>query len=60
MLKSIFDKPMQNQPIYLHFGKYSQHSPSRTISRKRPPPVRDRFVNNRFVFQSNTVSKILS
>ena len=31
-----------------------------TTSRKRPPPIRDHFVNNRFVSQSNTVSKILS
>ena len=28
-----------------------------TTSRKRPPPVSDHFVNNRFVSQSNTVLK---
>ena len=32
----------------------------RTTSRKRPPPVSDHFVNNRFVSQSNTVLKTLS
>ena len=31
-----------------------------TTSRKRPPPVSDRFVNNRFVSQLNTVSRALS
>ena len=31
-----------------------------TTSRKRPPLVSDHFENNRFVFQSNTVSKTLS
>ena len=31
-----------------------------TTSRKRLPPVSDHFVNNRFVSQSNTVSKALS
>ena len=31
-----------------------------TTSRKRPPPVSDHFVNNRFVSQTNTVSKTLS
>ena len=31
-----------------------------TTSRKRPPPVSDHFTNNRFVSQSNTVSKTLS
>ena len=31
-----------------------------TTSRRRPPPLSDHFVNNRFVSQSNTVSKTLS
>ena len=31
-----------------------------TTSRKRPPPVSDHFVNNRFVSQSSTVSKTVS
>ena len=31
-----------------------------TTSPKRPPPVSDHFVNNRFVFKLNTVSKTLS
>ena len=38
---------------------YSQLSPSQLSPCKRPPPVRDCFVNNRFVSQSNTVSKTL-
>ena len=31
-----------------------------TTSRKRLPPVSDHLVTNRFVYQSNTVSKTLS
>ena len=31
-----------------------------TTSRKRPPAMSDHFLNNRFVSQSNTVSKTLS
>ena len=31
-----------------------------TASRKRPPPVSDRFTNNPYFSQSNTVSKTLS
>ena len=31
-----------------------------TTSRKRPPPVSDHFVNNRFVSQSNNVTKTFS
>ena len=31
-----------------------------TTSRKRPPPVSSHFANNRFVSQSNTISKTLS
>ena len=31
-----------------------------TTSRKRPPPVSDHFVKNRFVSQSNTVPRALS
>ena len=39
--------------------RYVLHSLVATTSRKRPPPVSDHFTNNRFVSQSNTVSKTL-
>ena len=39
---------------------YTVNSLIATTSRKRPPPVSDHFVNNRFVSQLNTVPRALS
>ena len=46
--------------IEMLFKPYTVNSLLATTSRKRPPPVNDHFANNRFVSQSNTVSKTLS
>ena len=56
----IADKLKKQPELILDFYGSTVNSLIATTSRKRPPRVRDHFVNNGFVSQSNTVPRALS